>query len=200
MLGNRTARYRWPSRIRSSCTDWRWLARRLRCRRTDNSCARQQSGVHSTHVGPTVIVHYKWHPLYGRRVRRFYSEKRTSGELTHVEAAPGIVCAIPSWMLDRVACAAMPLGQAQANLPALVELDQLLEELGFRRSSEDGINAVTEERHAAEELTHAATPVANRARLKNRGSDERDTTQGGARRAGAVVARSERSKEGGRRG
>ena len=40
---------------------------------------------HSAHVGQDVMVRYRWHPLYGQRVRRIQSERRASGELVHVE-------------------------------------------------------------------------------------------------------------------
>jgi hypothetical protein len=46
------------------------------------------------------MVRYRWHPLYGRRVRRIQSERRASGELVHVELTPGAVTILPAWKLD----------------------------------------------------------------------------------------------------
>jgi hypothetical protein len=57
-------------------------------------------------VGQEVEVHYRWHPLYERRVRRRYSQQRASGQVVRVEAMPGVVTAIAAWMLDP-ACAGM---------------------------------------------------------------------------------------------
>lgn len=52
---------------------------------------RLQSPGHSAHVGQEVEVFYRWRPLYGRRVRRQYSEQRANAEVVHLEVGPGIV-------------------------------------------------------------------------------------------------------------
>ena len=97
-----------------------------------------QSPVHSAHVGQEVEVHYRWHPLYGRRVRRHYSEQRAAGQVVFVEAVPGVVTAIAAWMLDPVACAGMAtVGAPRVTVSALLELHHLLIERGFRQSSRD---------------------------------------------------------------
>jgi hypothetical protein len=41
------------------------------------------------------VVQYRWHPLYGQRVRRIQAERRASGELVHVELTPGAVTILP---------------------------------------------------------------------------------------------------------
>jgi hypothetical protein len=40
----------------------------------------EQSPGHSAHVGQEVEIHYRWHALYGRCVRRQYGEQRAGGE------------------------------------------------------------------------------------------------------------------------
>jgi hypothetical protein len=70
---------------------------------------------HSAHIGPDVEVHYRWHAFYGRRVRRYYSERRSSEPVVCVEATPGDVVVVPAWMLDPVVCGAMDMGTAQAT-------------------------------------------------------------------------------------
>jgi hypothetical protein len=82
------------------------------------------------------VVHYRWHPLHGRRVRRHYSEHRASGELVHIEAAPGVVTAIQAWMLDPVVCAGMSIGFPRVTVPALIDLHDLLTAQGFRICSQ----------------------------------------------------------------
>ena len=57
-----------------------------------------------------MVVHYRWHPLHGRRLRRHYSERRANGEVVHVEVAPGIVTVVAGWMLDPAACAKLSFG------------------------------------------------------------------------------------------
>jgi hypothetical protein len=73
--------------------------------------------------------------LYGRRVRRQYSEQRATGEVVHVEVTPGNVIVVAAWMLDAAACAGMNLGDPRASIAALADLHQLLSQLGIRRSS-----------------------------------------------------------------
>ena len=107
--------------------------------------AERQSPGHSAHVGQEVEVHYRWHPLYGRRVRRQYSEQRAAGRFVHVEAAPGVVTVVAAWMLDPVACAGMEIGAPRVAVSALVDLHHLLIERGFRRSSRGDPNIVQEE-------------------------------------------------------
>jgi len=91
--------------------------------------------VHSAHLGQEVEVFYRWHPLYGRRLKRQYSERRATGELVHVEVAHGVVLVVAGWMLDPAKCATMVLGPPRASVEALCELHRLLVEHGHRRSS-----------------------------------------------------------------
>src|SRR5215213_938563 len=103
-----------------------------------------QSCCHSAHVGQEVEVHYRWHALYGCRVRRQYLERRAGGEVVHVEVAPGIVIVVAAWMLDPAACAGMELGAPRVAVSALAELHRLLIEHGFRRSSPGGPMTIRE--------------------------------------------------------
>ena len=107
--------------------------------------------------GVHVEVHYRWHALYGRRLRRQYVEQRAGGEVVHVEMAPGVVLVLAAWMLDAAACAGMSLGAPRVTLAALAELDQLLTERGFRRSSRDDSTIVQEEQH--EQLARAGGAI-----------------------------------------
>jgi hypothetical protein len=47
-------------------------------------------------IGLAVVIHYRWHPLYGQRVRRIQGEQRASGEFVHVELMPGVVTIVPA--------------------------------------------------------------------------------------------------------
>ncbi|MGB7975274.1 MAG: hypothetical protein WCF81_13195 [Roseiarcus sp.] len=80
-----------------------------------DSSFREQSPVHSARVRAEVEVHYRWHALYGRRLRLHYSEVRDGTRLSFVEAGPGVVIVMPSWMLDPAACAATTFGAPQVD-------------------------------------------------------------------------------------
>ena len=88
------------------------------------------------------MVRYRWHPLYGQRVRRIQSERRASGELVHVELTPGAVTILPAWKLDAVYCAGLKVGAPQVSLAALSALNELLIACESRLVSADG-NIVT---------------------------------------------------------
>jgi hypothetical protein len=118
-----------------------------RCRRIATTGAREQSRGHSAHIGAEVVIHYRWHPLHGRRLRRHYSERRAIGEVVHVEVSPGVVTIVPGWMLDPVVCARMGFGAPRVAVSALAELHDLLTNLGFRQSS--ATDVAEETRHEA---------------------------------------------------
>src|SRR5688572_19894706 len=82
--------------------------------RRANSSSTGQSRGHSAHVAQEVEVFYKWHALYGRRVKRQYSEQRATGEVVHVEVSPGVVIVVPAWMLNAASCTGMDLGPPRA--------------------------------------------------------------------------------------
>src|SRR6516165_8782580 len=108
-------------------------------------CGQAQSCGHSAHVGQEVEVCYRWHALYGRRVRCQYRERRAGGEIVHVEVAPGVFIVMAAWMLDPAACAGMTLGAPRVSISALAEVHRLLIERGFRRSFLDDSSIVQEE-------------------------------------------------------
>jgi hypothetical protein len=178
------------------------MKRRRRSRQTDNSCGRGQSPVHSAHVGQEVEVRYRWHPLYGRRVRRHYSEQRAAGPVVHVEAMPGVVTAIAAWMLDPVACAGMAtIGAPRVTVSALLELHHLLIERGFRRSSRDDHTIVQGEQYAetarAGPIVHGPAPTQHDARFGEAARYEPLRTQHRAYSTGQSVVGGGRRRSGG---
>ena len=91
------------------------------------------------------MIQYRWHPLYGQRVRRIRGERRAPGELVHVELTPGVaVTILPAWKLDPVYCAGLRVGAPQVSLAALCSLRELLIACESRLVSADG-NIVTQE-------------------------------------------------------
>ena len=111
---------------------------------------------HSAHIGQEVEVHYRWHALYGRRVRCQRSEQRGAGPVVYLETAPGVVIVAAAWILDPAACAGMALGAPRVAVSALDELHHLLIERGFRRSSLDDPTIVQEEQDEKSADTAAA--------------------------------------------
>src|SRR6185436_17120827 len=122
-----------------------WRPRR-RDRRTTNSFDSVQSRDHSAHIGQDVVIHYRWHPLYGRKARRIQVERRASGEFVHVELTPASITILPAWKVDPVYCSGLKVGTPQVSLSELCELHELLIACESRLVSSGG-NAVTQETH-----------------------------------------------------
>jgi len=148
----------------------------------------RQSRGHSAHIGQEVEVCYRWHALYGRRVRRQYVERRVGGEVVHVEVAPGVVIVVATWMFDPATCAGMALGTPRVAVSALVELHQLLIEGGFRRSSLDDPTIVLEKQDEKPADTNAArrspAPAQHSARFQEPSRDKPLGAQHGAHPTG----------------
>jgi hypothetical protein len=90
------------------------------------------------------VIQYRWHPLYGRSVRRIQGERRASGDFVHVELSPGAVTILPAWKLDAVYCAGLKVGAPQVSSAALCSLHELLIACESRLVSADG-NIVRQE-------------------------------------------------------
>ena len=100
---------------------------------------------HSAHVGQELEIHYRWHPLFGRKVRYRDSEQRGRGCVVHVDDGSGAVTVVPAWMLDPVVCVSMKLGEPRVAVSALRELHDLLVEHGLRGNSSNDSTFVQEE-------------------------------------------------------
>lgn len=100
---------------------------------------------HSAHVGQELEIHYRWHPLYGRKVRYRDSEQRGPGDVVHVDDGSGMVTVVPAWMLDPVVCGGMKLGEPRVSVAALRELHHRLVERGLRTDSSNDSTIVQEE-------------------------------------------------------
>lgn len=150
---------------------------------------------------------YRWHPLYGRRVRRQYSEQRATGEVVHVEASPGIVIVVAAWMLNAASCSAMELGSPRASLEALGELHLLLCQRELRRSC--GVHTTSEEPHGPATTHEAlvvdlkratpngATPDEHGVRVSSNPGSDRERAHQRGRSAGQPASTSRRTAHGG---
>jgi len=119
------------------------------CRRKGCSFSTGRLRGHSAHISLEVEVHYRWHALYGRKVRQLYVERRSGREIVVVETEPGVAIVLAAWMLDPVACAALSFGPPAVDLAGLADLHRLLNILGLRRTCSD-------EHSPSEEVHHAA--------------------------------------------
>ncbi len=61
-----------------------------------------------------MTIHYRWHALYGRPVRLFYSERRGGADVVLAGGEQGAGIVVAAWMLDPAACAALTVGEPRS--------------------------------------------------------------------------------------
>jgi hypothetical protein len=140
------------------------------------------------------LAHYRWHALFGRRLRVERVDKRRSGQFVHVELLPGVFTVVAAWMLDASACAGMDLGAPRVSLAALSDLEDLLKRRGLRRCSPGEITAgegQTDARPASQSVLAEAT--ADAVRFDAAARDEPARSPGGRDTPGDRPIRSGRS-------
>ena len=155
-------------------------------RRRARSCTiedhRADAALDDVRVGAEVEVHYRWRALYGRRLRLHDSEVRDGTRLSFVEAGPGVVIVMPSWMLDPAACASTTFGAPQIDCAALEDLSRLLIDRGFRRSPSGEVRVAEEEPNEAparDDRSNAETRRPTPARYRVRGAATVDDAAAG---------------------
>ena len=79
---------------------------------------------HSAHHTEHVTVHYPWHPLHGQTILVQRSVRH--GREVWLCDQPQRTAAIPVWMTDCVACAALSVGPVLVSVEALIELALLM--------------------------------------------------------------------------
>src|SRR2546428_2226626 len=79
---------------------------------------------HSVHHTEHVTVHYPWHPLHGQTIVVQRSVRH--GRDVWLCEQDQQTAAIPVWMTDRAACAALSMGPALVSVEALTELASLV--------------------------------------------------------------------------
>src|SRR3989441_6846468 len=112
---------------------------------------------HSAHHTEHVTVHYPWHPLHGQTilVQRSVRHGREVWLCEHDQRT----AAIPVWMTDRVACAAVSTGPVLVSVDALTELASLV---NATRSAHDRVTNLPQEDHDATSTETTAHAVRRR--------------------------------------
>ena len=90
------------------------------------SAASAQSKRHSAYRSQFVVIEYRWHPLYGKRLRISRRSARAQSTTIDVEVRPGLSRELPAWKCEASACSAMSLGPPQVSINALIQLRAVL--------------------------------------------------------------------------
>jgi len=115
---------------------------------------------HSAHHTEQVTVHYPWHPLHGQTlvVQRSVRNGREVWLCEHDQRT----AAIPVWMTDRVACAALSIGRILVSIEALdgAVLSGQRQALGARSRHRSSAPAMSPRMSRAMGRANAADPSA----------------------------------------
>ena len=95
----------------------------------DDSCQFRTSQKHNAHGPENINIHYRFHPLYGQRLRVERRAKLASGEYIFCELPDGTISGFPSWITDPATNANVSVGAPQTSAAALAELRTLLDSL-----------------------------------------------------------------------
>ena len=112
--------------------------------------SRQSDSAHHTEQ---VTVHYPWHPLHGQTI--LVQRSARHGREVWLCEHDLRTAAIPVWMTDRMACAALSVGPVVVSVEALSELALLV---NATRSAHDRVIDLPQEEHDATS-TAETTPM-----------------------------------------
>src|SRR5215472_3395176 len=185
-----------------------WLQPPARSQGASSPCRSEQT--HTAQFSRSVVVHYRWHPLFGRSLLVKQLRRGPAGSRSVVGLLPDNTWAmVPEWMTSREACAHCQLTEVPAvSLLALLELAAALDALppGGRSSTISSKIDVVEEAGENGGKTHERQLESPAARVGVGGTNRLGSTAGadsasGSRRAGATAdaTRHGRGRGGGRR-
>ncbi len=154
---------------------------------------------HSAYRSCTVVIEYRWHPLYGKKVALFRRTGRRGSQVVHLELNRKFSRELPAWMVDASVCGGMSKGPPQSSAIALSELRAVISSLSRVGGSLDTSTAEGTSNEAEDEAVKTPTraiPGTRGATRNNTGSKGRaaDSTRrspprGAGRRAGRSVKR-----------
>jgi hypothetical protein len=188
-----------PAATRSVRAPGAWQTGTTHHRPTTAASRDRQTKRHSTYRSSFVIVAYRWHPLFGKRLRLIRRAGHGDAAVIHVEVDSKLSCELPAWMCDASVCAAMQLGPPQVAIHALNELRAVLTAARTLDAGLGGsLNSSQKEGKSDEAIQQRITKAARaRAPVRAQTSTSRAHTRGtgaGPRRSSAAGARRGRSR------
>jgi len=139
-----------------------------------------------------VVVEYRWHPLYGRKLRLFRRTAHGGAAVVHVEASGIVSRELPAWMVDGSICRGMELGPPEVSIAALNELRLAID---VKRKAADPpalVSSMVKERESCEAAVKNISPAVKAAGIRNDNSSGREGTNGSDQRPRRSAAGSTR--------
>lgn len=143
---------------------------------------------HSAYRSCPVIIEYRWHPLYGKKVLLFRRTGRRGSQVVHLELNRKYSRELPAWMVDAAVCGAMSVGTPQLSAKALSELRAVVSALSSADGSLKPSPTEGPSHEASKPIVETSTPAVTRTRAAAR-ADARSAS-GATCGAGRSAARS----------
>jgi len=130
-----------------------------------------------------VVVEYRWHPLYGKRLRLYRRTAHDGAAVVHVETSGTVSRELPAWMVDGVICAGMELGPPQVSITALNELRLAIGPKCYAVDQPAGfVSSLIEESETCEAAAKNILPAVESARIRNNDPSGRAGSRGSSQR------------------
>jgi hypothetical protein len=140
-----------------------------------------------------VVIEYRWHPLYGKRLPLYRRTKVRGGEdVVHVKASKEVPHELPSWMTDASVCGRMELGPPQVSISALIELREALKAAIKTTSDQGFVSSEDREGESDETASKAIVPAVAASQLRDENSIGRENARGSNQSSRRSVAGSNR--------
>ncbi len=133
-----------------------------------------------------MVVEYRWHPLYGKKLRLFRRTVHGGAAVVHVEARGTVSRELPAWMVDGSICGGMELGPPQVSIPALDELRRALDAKSKAVDQPDHppgfVSSLVKESESREATAKDILPAVKAAGLRSGDPSGRESTRGSGQR------------------
>ena len=131
-----------------------------------------------------VVVEYRWHPLYRKKLRLLRRTAHSGAAVVHVETSRTVSRELPAWMVDGPLCRGMDLGPPQVSI---VALNDLRAAIALRLKTEDQtpglVSSLAKESESCETAEKSILPAVKAAGIRNHNSSGRESTRGSDRRS-----------------
>jgi hypothetical protein len=131
-----------------------------RRRRRRRSCQCRSEQQHTAKFPRSVVIHYRWHPLFGQSLTvKSVRRARAGADFMVILVPDGTWMLVPAWMTAAHRCATTVLVEAPVvSVSALLEVDRLLMAVGMRPNN---VSMPAEAPRPREEARHVADPSAS---------------------------------------
>ena len=129
-----------------------------------------------------VVVEYRWHPLYGKKLRLLRRTAHGGTAVVHVEASRTASRELPAWMVDGAVCRGMELGPPQVSIAALNDLRVVIAaRLKVGKQMPGLVSSLVKESESWETAEKSIVPTVKAAGIRNSNSSGRGNKRGSDR-------------------